>query len=230
MSIRWSAGARVAVLAAVAVSLVAGGSARAGLTGVETNDPELPPTVGEYVAQVGPEFDAGAFGVVMMTDLAWDNFTSIFRTPVGDDEHQDFNSVLTGDAIGLGPFTLTGPVTTVVTDRLLSTTGTFATEIVSMSLTGNIGGQPVELRESPTETSPGSTTITDLGGGLYHIDSFFDVFTELSVDGGGSWVASVDAVRMTLVPTTSGEPPIPEPGSLSLLGLAALALRPRRRR
>lgn len=74
-----------------------------------------------------------------------------------------------------------------------STTGTFATEIVSMSLSGNApqAGVP-DIRAGSGYTQPpscGEASVTDLGGGLYHIDSFFDVFTELSVDGGESWVA-----------------------------------------
>lgn len=76
---------------------------------------------------------------------------------VGPDERQDFDSVLTGDVSG-NPFTLTGPVQVIVTDKVGHTTGQFNTEIVAMSLTGDIGGQPVILRESPTEVSTGSTT------------------------------------------------------------------------
>jgi hypothetical protein len=69
-----------------------------------------------------------------------------------------------------------------------------------MSLLGDIPGVgTVEIRESPAIASEGQTIITDIGGGLYHIDSFFDVFTELSVDGGQSWIAATDSVRMELV-------------------------------
>ena len=49
------------------------------------------------------------------------------------------------------------------------------------------------IRESPTRQSLGQTQITDLGGGQFRIDSFFDVFTELSVDGGQTWLPSTDA-------------------------------------
>jgi len=40
---------------------------------------------------------------------------------------------------------------------------------------------PIQVRESPTLQSTGQTTITDQGSGLVRIDSFFDVFTELSL-------------------------------------------------
>ena len=40
------------------------------------------------------------------------------------------------------------------------------------------------VRESPTLASLGQTTITDIGGGSFKIDSFFDIFTKLSLDNG----------------------------------------------
>ena len=67
------------------------------------------------------------------------------------------------------------------------------------------------IRESPTLASVGQTTITDIGGGMYRIDSFFDVFTELSVDGGNSWIPSDSSTRVTLES--------PEPSTFALLGL-----------
>jgi hypothetical protein len=55
-------------------------------------------------------------------------------------------------------------------------TGTFATEIVSMSLQGTVAGIPIMIRECPHRASTGRHTITELGGGgQYEIDSFFDV-------------------------------------------------------
>ena len=64
-----------------------------------------------------------------------------------------------------------------------SITGTFQTEMLGMNLIGTGG---VMIRESPSRPSLGQTKITDIGVGLYHIDSFFDVFTELSLDGGAT--------------------------------------------
>jgi hypothetical protein len=84
-----------------------------------------------------------------------------------------------------------------------------------MSLSGNTPMGPIIIREDPGRDSTGRTDITDIGGGLYHIDSFFDVFTELSVDGGQSWIACDYGTRMTL---------FPEPGSLTLLGIGAVGL------
>jgi hypothetical protein len=56
------------------------------------------------------------------------------------------------------------------------------------------------IRESPTKASVGRTTITAIGGGNFQIDSFFDVYTELSVDGGATWTPSATPVHVTLQP------------------------------
>ena len=95
------------------------------------------------------------------------------------------------------------------------TTGTFATEMLGMDLQG-FGGM-VKIRESPTLPSLGSTRIADNGDGTYHIDSFFDVFTEISLDGGANYnyVAALPT-RVDLV--------VPEPASIVLIGLALVGL------
>jgi len=110
---------------------------------------------------------------------------------------------------GSGPqlVTLSGPVETVVRGKGGATTGRWDTEILSMSLSGDFGGVSIEIRESPARQSPGETRVDDLGGGLYEIDSFFDVFTELSVNGGPFMPQTNEATRMDL----------PEPDQLLLL-------------
>lgn len=71
------------------------------------------------------------------------------------------------------------------------------------------------LRESPTLDSVGQTSVQPIGGGVYQIDSFFDIFTEVSIDGGASWTPATQSVRLVSVP---------EAGPLSLAGLAAVGL------
>jgi len=73
----------------------------------------------------------------------------------------------------------------------------FPTEMLQLDLSG--GGIPVMIRESPTLASLGGILQRDLGGGQYHIDSFFDVFTELSLDGGQTWYPSDQALRITTI-------------------------------
>jgi hypothetical protein len=114
------------------------------------------------------------------------------------------------------PVFMQGPVRTVAYNKgPTDATGTFDTEMLSMSLSG--GG--VMVRESPTKASTGKTSITDIGGGMWHIDSFFDVWTELSLDGGATWIpkAGPRATRVYL----GG---VPEPSSILLAGLALLGM------
>jgi len=73
----------------------------------------------------------------------------------------------------------------------------FDTEMLQLDLSG--GGMPAKVRESPTLASQGGTNQRDLGGGQYRIDSFFDVFTELSLDGGQSWFPSSQPLHVTTI-------------------------------
>jgi len=74
----------------------------------------------------------------------------------------------------------------------------YDTEMVQLDLFGGGLGSTM-IRESPTHASTGPTTIEDLGGGSFRIDSFFDVFFELSLDGGVTWApANNDPGNMTL--------------------------------
>jgi hypothetical protein len=190
------------------VALGAGLPSEAGGQVVLT-DPELPPepdppdceslislyyAIGVYAQYPGP---------ITMSNPRHKCFQNVFRQAVGNDEDETFDSIWDCEMdMGLGPVavTLTGPASTMTFSRLLSTTGTFVAEMVSMNLSGSAGDSNIQIRESPTLTSLGQTDITDLGGGLYQIDSFFDVFTELSVDG-GPWMPQLSqTVRIVLVP------------------------------
>ena len=195
-----------------------------GLAGVLQTSPTLPPGMGQYEAYYHANYPQG----VLLNDPIHSRFVNVVRNDDGSgNELETFDSTLeaTADVPLMSmfdvPVMLTGPVTVRVQAYTSGMTGTFATEIISMSLSGDVGGMPVEVRESPNLPSMGQTTITDLGGGLWEIDSFFDVFTELSVNGGPFMGDLTGPARMTLTP---------EPGTLALLGLGALGVVRRRRR
>ncbi len=71
-----------------------------------------------------------------------------------------------------------------------------AIELVAMSLV-SIANPMLRVRESPTLSSTGTMTLFSDGSGTGGtFDSFFDVFAELSLDQGQTWVPSVLPVQM----------------------------------
>ena len=146
---------------------------------VVTNSPLLPPNVGGYVSASDVHACYPVCPNIDLNNIAHKFFLNIVRNPIGPNEFEMFDSTATGNvSVGGGPFnpiTLTGPVQTVVFNKVGNTTGVFNTEMLALNLSG--GG--VMLRESPTLASTGVTSITDVGGGNFQIDSFFDIFTEL---------------------------------------------------
>ncbi len=147
-------------------------------------------------------------GGVDFSDPKHKCFRNVERQDDGaGNEIETFDSIVEGTVdLGNGPMpvTLVGPVMVVVFGKTGNATGTFQTEMVSMSLAGGVGGLPIEIRKSPSLPSPGQTTITDLGGGAWQIDSFFDVFTEVSVAGGPFQPQINGPGRMVLVPVDPG--------------------------
>lgn len=199
--------------------------------GVITSNPALPPDRGVYVSteQIAVSYTGLSLDIIV-PDTVFDPLAeTAVRTQVGADEVEIFDSIFTADlsiytdgSYSVGGLTeLTGPVSMMTRDKWDVTTGMFDAEIVSMELSGQIDGWTLEIHESPTLPSLGRTLITDLGGGLYAIDSFFDVFTEISVDGGLTWIPSNDSMHMNLE--------VPEPATIAMLGLGAFLMSRKRR-
>jgi hypothetical protein len=150
-------------------------------------------------------------------------------TIIGPNESETYQSTLMGMmSVNLSPpapMSAGGPGNTLAFGKAGFIVGTFNTELLSLNLNGSSPFGPFMIRESPTLASTGQTTITNIGGGLYRIDSFFDVFTELSIDGGNSWIPSQGSSHVVL--------DMPEPGTAALLGSGGLlwfGLRRRRAR
>jgi hypothetical protein len=76
---------------------------------------------------------------------------------------------------------------------------TFDTEMLQLDLMGSLPGN-VMLRESPAQSSLGRTEIASQPGGTSSIDSFFDVFFEISIDGGTTWTPPGPPYRIAAVP------------------------------
>ena len=197
------------------------------MAGVVVNDPRLPPVGGEYrtPAQVHADYAFGG-NVFSLSNILHFGFNNVVISNAPPNELEQFDSTVEGDAFFnrsfVGHFATNAAVTTLVHNKSGLTTGTFQTEMLALSLSALTSVGTVMIRESPTLPSLGMTTVSALGGGQYQIDSFFDVFTELSIDGGQSFIPSMGSTRVELVP---------EPSSLVLLlcGFLVAALTLRRR-
>ena len=203
--------------------------------GINTPNPNLPPA-GVYLTPDDVHaMYTGADLAIVLTAIQHRPFVPGDKSNQGPDEHHVFNSLLIADATcsdvmpgacalnGLPPgvpieITMIGPVHTVAFPKPPgTTTGVFQTEMLSMDL--SMG--PVRVRESPTLPSLGVTSIMDNGNGTYHIDSFFDVFTELSLDGGMTWRPSAGPSHVYLAPEPAGIALV----ALALVGMAGFARR-----
>jgi hypothetical protein len=186
------------------------------------NSPLLPPTDGVYVSpqDAHAEYDAPGLQVILQ-DIQHSGFTNIVRTPFAGGTTETFDSTVVGNvSVNGGPLTpisLSGPVQVLLFGYSPGDTGTFNTEMTLLALQSAGGG--VQIRESPTKQSTGQTTITNQGNGIFQITSFFDVFTELSLDGGQNWVASVDSTHVDLKNV-----PLPAAWPLFVSGLGLFAL------
>lgn len=207
-------------LVSVVGVLAAAGTASAQL---DTSDPYLYGTGRSYQASGPMHFatPAGFFDIFTELDM--------FGPPIGppppggsDIRESPTRPRLTASLNGLPPGEpWIGFISPVVIQTTSTGPGTFDTEMLSMNLQGGTMPPGVMVRESPTRQSLGQTHIAPIGGGMYRIDSFFDVFTELSLDGGQTWMPSEGApTRVQLTPA---------PGAVALLGLGGLLACRRRR-
>ena len=73
----------------------------------------------------------------------------------------------------------------------------YGTEMLALDISGGTLPAGVMIRESPTKASTGETRIEAIPGG-FMIDSFFDIWTEVSTDSGGNWHPAVKTVAVEL--------------------------------
>lgn len=218
------------ILMTALIALIAGNS---GAVGVLFDEATFPPRNGGYESQNGTGFgvsglklntlnltqndrrvsDLPSPGETFIVDSFFDVFFDITYAPQGNVAHS-----VTVDSF----FDVFTEITLKATGN---STGSWDTEMLSMDLSGSIpGGPTIAIRLSEAKSSGGQLTVSNIGSSgqdLFLIDSFFDVWTEISIDS-GQWTPADSPVRVDLV--------TPEPASAVLIALGIpLAARRRKR-
>jgi len=174
--------------------------------GVQVGQESLPAVGAAYYGAQGHGFLGGS---AVLTCSSHGEFTGAVAPPTapGATVTSDYFATFTGQLVLAPPLvstSVTHPLSVQVhmAERitLAGTQGavrTFDTELVTFELGGSAAPAAM-VRESPARSSTGRTTITTLSGGQYRIESYYDVWLEISLDGGRSWHSADGAVRMTL--------------------------------
>jgi hypothetical protein len=184
------------------------------------NSDQLPPPEGFYSGA----FASWGGGQITLSNYTLGGFSNSTSPPMGVvpatvTTNVTVQGTLSGSLLGgaMIPASATGTATFTFVDGFGSLYGS---EITQLDLAGGSLPPGAMLRESPSLSSLGLTSLSDLGGGQYNIMSVFGVFTELSLDGGQTWIPSDGPTDIVLVPT-------PGAGVLMTLGLVALGRRRR---
>jgi hypothetical protein len=153
----------------------------------------LPPPNSQYAAMLHQLYAAG---LINLSDPQHFDFAGCDPPPAsGDSAQHSFGSIVRARISNDGGNTFQNhqaPAQVTVKVKNAGTAGsttTFDTEMLQLDIMGGSLPPGVMIRESPTLKSTGKTTQRP-GAGGYYVDSFFDGFTELSVDGGQTWMPS----------------------------------------
>ena len=176
----------------------------------------LPPgAVGHYAGQ----FHSWGNGAFLLSSPVHSRFTGTASPPpppvAGACTQHRFGSDVSGIFLGGSVSAVGDTLVEVCFNHQTGNDRFFDTEMLQLDISGGTLPGTVAIRQDSMRPSTGLLAIRDIGGGQFMIASFFDVFTELTLDGGQNWHRSDGSTRMTLVP---------EPGSLALAGLALAAL------
>jgi len=213
-----------ALTACVAIMLVAMPCAWAS---VITSTPTLPVIGSSYASSTGvgcfpavpPAGVCVAPGIISLTSLISSTFDASGQNIVTTASYVGVLTTL-GD-VPIVPISLSGTIEQEVLGRTdPGATGTWATELLALSLSGSALGFPLTLALDPSQPSTGVTSIVPVGQqNEFRIDSFFDVFVELTLGTPTPLHTTRGPIRASLLS------PVPEPSTLALLagGLVACA-------
>jgi hypothetical protein len=207
-----------ALLAAcVTVALVGMAPARAD---VLESSPTLPLLGDPYTIPGGACFSGIS---VCVTDGSFTLTSLTSSSTIGSTEEFTTNAVATIDLTPTATVTLTGTIEQEVLGRTgLTVAGSWTADLLSLSLSGTLNGNPLTMTLNPGQTSSGTTSIVP-DGGDFLVNSFFDVFAVLTYDG----PIGVLTATPSGTATATG---VPEPATLALLAGPLLAMSAVRRR
>ena len=146
---------------------------------------------------------------IAIRNIVLANFSDCYPLPVaiGQTEIHTYTSVASFELSQNGENNwVPGQAPAAITIKITKTGETetesfFDTEMLTMNISGGTLPQGLQLRESPTLASTGQTSIPKSGKSSteeYVINSFFDVFTEISTDAGNSWIAAIQPWNVNL--------------------------------
>jgi hypothetical protein len=175
---------RVCALSASASLLFA----PAAFAGLIESTPALPPANGVYTLA------STCISVVCLENIQLFNFDVTSDMISGGNQVTGSNVDLSANVFQnvsgvpgafISPILLTGQVDITYFSRPdFSESGTFDALLTSLDLNGSLGTHTVTAMLNPSQQSTGVTTVDQLSGTSWEISSFFDVFAELSIDGG----------------------------------------------
>lgn len=190
--------------------------------------PLLPPPNTSYGAQnfddVHALYNAGLWQLI--DPIHWGFLESFPPPDTGGSTEHSFGSTVNFSAsmdngITFNPFSAPAAVKVRVDHSSDFPGGSdYDTEMTQLDIAGGTLPPGILIRESPTLQSTGKTKITQVPTG-YEIQSYFDIYTEISVDGGSTWFAQENGpTRVTLRCPDSGGTTALLGGSIALLGWA----------
>jgi hypothetical protein len=220
MMVSFSVFRRVAVvsfLAAAALSVAAATPTRAF---VISDSPTLPLLDVPYVSS-GGEHCFPAAGVCVNPGILTLTLPS---SSIFDLDGQHITSGAQSSAVltdlshaPIGTVALSGTVEQEVLGRTSATeTGDWPTELLSLLLNGSVLGHTLTVTLDPSFQSAGGASIDPIAGERYRIDSFFDVFVELSLDTPIPLTAELGPIHVEAVQR------VPEPSSIALIAIGLL--------
>ncbi len=181
-------GASLARSCLIAIVFAAAGAGGARASFITTSPDPFPP--GSGFVQASGCLTGGPLSGLCASNVVGRILSSSSSFP-GGGEAFVLNEAVTGDisdnGVPIGIFSVTGSLDLTLFGRGNPfQTGTFDGVVTAEDYMGTLDGVPLEFTLDPTQTSTVEVTIAELqdNRGLYRIDSSFDIFSQISIEGG----------------------------------------------